>query len=270
MHRRRPSPDQLDIVVVRLPRISNYDDVEPFEHEAGVVVRFVERGDAVDGADLVVVPGSKNTATDLAWLRSSGISEIIEGRAERGEPVLGICGGYQMLGEVIEDPLGVESADARITGLGLLPIRTRFEHTKVTAQIRAKIHSDCFLTAGQPRTAEVLGYEIHMGTVEQTRPCPAPFEIRMRSGTDARIVDGGIGFGGAVVGTMIHGLFENEAVRKSVLAFLRRRKGLPEPTTSRPVPTRQAEYDRLEAVVRESLDHDLLWQIVGLPQRDHG
>jgi adenosylcobyric acid synthase len=253
-----------------LPRISNYDDVEPFEHEAGVVVRFVERANAVDGADLVVLPGSKNTSTDLAWLRSSGISEVIQARAQRGEPVLGICGGFQMLGEFIEDPNGVESADAQIMGLGLLPVRTRFERTKVTAQVRARVRSDSFLTEGQSRTTDVLGYEIHMGTVEQSRPCPAPFQIYARSGADACVVDGAIGFGGAVVGTMIHGLFENEPARESVLAFLRRRKGLSKPTTSRPIPTRQAEYDRLEAVVRESVDHDLLWQLARMPRRGPG
>jgi len=99
--RKRPGREQLDIAVVRLPRISNYDDVEALEHESGVVVRFVERPEEARGADLVILPGSKHTCSDLAWLRSTGIGHVIEERAQSSQPVLGICGGCQMLGEVI-------------------------------------------------------------------------------------------------------------------------------------------------------------------------
>ncbi len=265
--RARPGPDQLDIAVVRLPRIANHDDFQPLEHEAGVVVRFASRAEAVDGADLVIVPGSKNTASDLAWLRATGIAAVIEARARRGEPVLGICGGCQMLGEVIEDTDGVESADAHVVGLGLLPVRTRFERTKVTARVRARMDGGCFLTEGLTGAADLTGYEIHMGAVERLRPCPAPFEIQVRAGVAARVADGAIAAGGAVVGTMIHGLFENEAIRRSLLAFLRSRKGLSEPAAARPIPGREGEYDRLAAVVRESLDLDLLWRIAGLAPR---
>ncbi|HMJ14631.1 MAG TPA: cobyric acid synthase, partial [Polyangiaceae bacterium] len=98
--RKRPGREQLDIAVVRLPRISNYDDVEALEHESGVVVRFVERPEEARGADLVILPGSKHTCSDLAWLRSTGIGHVIEERAQSSQPVLGICGGCQMLGEV--------------------------------------------------------------------------------------------------------------------------------------------------------------------------
>jgi adenosylcobyric acid synthase len=265
--RARPGPDQLDIAVVRLPRIANYDDFQPLEHEPGVVVRFAERAEAVDGADLVIVPGSKNTVSDLSWLRASGIAAVVEARARRGEPVLGVCGGCQMLGEVIEDPHRVESADAHVAGLGLIPVRTRFERTKLTAPVRARIDSACFLTEGLAGATDFTGYEIHMGAVERLRPCPVPFEIQVRAGVAAPVADGAIAAGGAVVGTMIHGLFENEPIRRSLLAFLRRRKGLAEPATTRRVPGRDAEYDRLAAVVRESLDIDLLWRIAGLAPR---
>jgi adenosylcobyric acid synthase len=264
--RARPGPDRLDIAVVRLPRIANHDDFQPLEHEAGVVVRFAERAGAVDGADLVILPGSKNTASDLMWLRASGIAAVIEARARRGEPVLGICGGCQMLGEAIDDVDGVESAEAHVTGLGLIPVRTRFERTKVTAPVRARIAGACFLTEGLTGAAEITGYEIHMGAVERLRPCPAPFEIQSRAGVSVHIADGAIAADGAVVGTMIHGLFEDESIRRSLLAFLRRRKGLSEPA-ARPIPVREAEYDRLAAVVRASLDIDLLWRIAGLAPR---
>jgi adenosylcobyric acid synthase len=262
--RHRASKSELDIVVVRLPRISNFDDVETLEHEAGVVVRFVEQPDEVDGADLVILPGSKNTVSDLAWLRASGIASVIEARARNGEPVLGICGGCQMLGETIEDLHGGESTETRVSALGILPLRTRFEREKMTAQIRARVVSPSFLTDGVAVEQEVIGYEIHMGMVEPRSPRGSPFEILSRNGRMGTAADGAIGGGGAIVGSMIHGLFENEVIRTRTLAFLRRRRGLCERPATRSIPTKQAEYDRLEAAVREHLDCELLWRITRL------
>jgi len=260
--RRRAAADQLDVAVVRLPRISNYDDVLALEHEAGVVVRFADSAAAVDGADLVIVPGSKSTIADLAWLRASGIAAVIEARAARGEPVLGICGGCQMLGQVIDDPLGVEAAPGAVPGLGLLPVRTRFEATKITAQVRARIATSSFL--GDASSAgDVRGYEIHMGTVTAPdgRDGRAPFEILTRSGAADRALDGAIGADGAVIGTMIHGLFENEPIRRHLLAFLRARRGLAAPASAPAIADVYAEYDRLEAAVRASVDLERLYRI---------
>lgn len=253
--RRRPGADQLDIAVVRLPRISNHDDVEPLEHEPGVVVRFADRAAEVQGADLVILPGSKSTAADLAWLRASEIDQVIVARARAGEPVLGICGGCQMLGEVLDDPDGVESDIARVAGLGLLPIATRFTAAKITAQVRARAAARSFLTAD--RDDELTGYEIHMGAITQRGAARSPFAITTRNGAATQVADGAIDATGAVVGTMIHGLFENASVRASLLSYLRGRKGLASPGVAR-IPTRQAEYDRLAAAVGDSLDRDLL------------
>jgi adenosylcobyric acid synthase len=268
--RARPGAGALDVAVVRLPRISNYDDVEALEHEAGVVVRFADSPAAVEGADLVIVPGSKSTIADLAWLRASGIAAVIEARARRGEPVLGICGGCQMLGGAIEDPLGVESpepGDRDAHGLGLLPVRTRFERAKVTAQVRARVAAASFLADPRACPDDVTGYEIHMGTVVQTDACAAPFAIHARSGHEVAVVDGAIGAGGAVVGTMIHGLFENDAIRAHLLAGLRARRGLAAPDASAAIPSRAAEYDRLADAVRDSVDLELLYRIAQVPRR---
>jgi adenosylcobyric acid synthase len=265
--RRRPSKSDLDIVVVRRPRISNYDDVETLEHEPGVVVRFVEQPDEVEGADLVILPGTKNTVSDLAWLRANGIAGVIEARARSGEPVLGLCGGCQILGDTIEDLHGVESSKQRVSALGILPLRTRFEREKMTAQVRARVANASFLTDGAAVEQEVNGYEIHMGMVEPRKPHANPFEILSRNGRLATAADGAISGGGAIVGTMIHGLFENEAVRTRTLAFLRRRKGLVERPATRGIPSKYAEYDRLEAAVREHLDCELLWRIARLNSR---
>jgi adenosylcobyric acid synthase len=259
--RRRPPPGELDIVVVRLPRISNYDDVEALEHEPGVTVRFVDRTTDLAGADLVILPGSKNTTADLAWLRAAGLAEAITARATAGEPILGMCGGCQMLGEVIEDPHGVESAEPRVAGLGLLPLATRFGRDKRTTQATARVAAPSFLTAGAALPEPVSGYEIHMGLVEPTRPCPDAFVIETRNGRPVAGRDGAVGGAGTVVGTMLHGLFENDALRTRMLVALRARRGLPDlpaPAGAPRIPTRQAEYDRLEAAVRGSLDLDLL------------
>lgn len=256
--RRRPGRDQLDIAVVRVPRISNYDDVEALEHSPGVVVRFAESPAELRGADLVILPGSKNTAADLAWLRASGIAAVIEERARAGEPVLGICGGCQMLGERIDDPDGIESAEPHVAGLGLLPLATRFARDKLTAQVVARLASDSFLGNEQ---VTVRGYEIHMGVVEQTHACTSPFELIARNGAPVHVADGAIAASGAVVGTMLHGIFETEALRASMLRCLRERRGLAEPVgTARP-PTKHDEYDRLEATLRAHVDLDLLWRL---------
>jgi adenosylcobyric acid synthase len=264
--RRRPPPGELDLVVVRLPRIANHDDFEPLEHEPGVTVRFIDRPDELAGADLVIVPGSKNTAADLAWLRTTGLAEAIVARAAAGEPILGVCGGCQMLGEVIEDPHGVESAEPRVAGLGLLPLATRFSRDKRTAQVAAHAAAPSFLTAGAALPDPVAGYEIHMGVVEPTGPAPAAFAIDARNGRPTAARDGAVAGDGAIVGTMLHGLFESDALRARTLAALRARRGLPTPPGASRIPSRHAEYDRLAAAVRDGLDLDLLWRIASAPR----
>ena len=261
--RARPSRDELDIVVVRLPRISNHDDFAPLEHAAGVVVRFVESASEVPGADLVILPGSKSTVADLAWLRSSGIAAEVVARARRREPVLGVCGGLQMLGESIEDPHGVESGERRTRGLGLLPVRTRFDRTKITAQVRGRARSGCFLTEGV--TGDLTGYEIHMGVVEPTGPVAAPFAVHEHNGRPASRLDGAISPDGGTVGTLIHGILDNAEVCAALLDFLRRRRGLPAAPASPSIPaSRQSDYDRLADAVRAELPMQRLRALAGL------
>jgi adenosylcobyric acid synthase len=265
--RRRPPPGELDIAVVRLPRISNYDDVEALEHETGVTVRFVAHPADLAGADLVILPGSKNTVGDLAWLRATSLADAIVAHAAAGGRVLGVCGGCQMLGEVIDDPLGVESAEPRVPGLGLLPLATRFARDKRTTQISAHVATTSFLTAGAALSEPVTGYEIHMGTVELTRPGTSAFALDTRNGRPVTARDGAVSDTGSVVGTMIHGLFENDALRARTLTALRGRRGVPTPASTRAIATKQSEYDRLEVAVRTSLDPELLWRLAGTRPR---
>ncbi len=169
-----------------------------------------------------------------------------------------------MLGESISDPHRVESMEAHVRGLGLLALRTHFEREKVTAQVRARVAQPSFLTNGTVVEEEIQGYEIHMGMVELRNAQTSPFEIRLRNGHVDRRADGALSGDGMVVGTMLHGLFENEVIRARTLSFLRTRKGLPSYATIPRIPTKQAAYDRLEAVVRKHLDCEMLGRLTGL------
>lgn len=259
--RARPGRHLLDIAVVRLPRISNFDDVEPLEHEAGTVVRFVESAAETEDADLAILPGSKCTVADLAWVRERGIADVLLRRARSGAPILGICGGCQMLGSRIEDPYGVESPEPVVAGLGLLPILTRFGREKTTSQVRVRVLHPSFIAAGSGGEERWSGYEIHMGSVEPEGEAPAPFQVLERNGKAVQTRDGAISGNGRIVGTMVHGLLENEPIRAGLLRFLRRRKGLPDPGGP-PIPSTDSELDRLAGVVGAALDRSLLQRIL--------
>jgi adenosylcobyric acid synthase len=266
--RRRGRNDEIDICVIRTPRISNYDDIQPLEHEAGVVVRFVTEPSEAEEADLLILAGSKNTVADLAWLRESGFSNLIYARAARRQHILGLCGGCQMLGQSIEDPHGVESTERRVEGLKLLPLKTRFETTKVTAQVRFRTRRDSFVCGAG--LEDMFGYEIHMGNMEYTDQTEAPFEVALRNGSSEKSCDGALDSGGAVFGTMIHGLFENAAVRRSLIASLRKNKGLGEIPGQPSIPSQESEFDRLAEVVEAHLDFTLIRKLAGVESKSVG
>jgi adenosylcobyric acid synthase len=251
----------LDIAVVRLPTIANYDDFLVLEHEPATVVRFVASASEMADADLVIIPGSKSTVADLDWMRAHGLAEAIAARARRGNPILGICGGCQMLGEVIEDPGRIESDRPVVEGLGLLPLRTLFEPAKRTARVLARAETPSFLAHG---SGEITGYEIHMGRVARTPRGRAAFRLRSRNAAPCDELDGAVSENGAVVGTMIHGIFENRATTASMLGELARRKGVRIPALTDTVVDRAAEYDRLASVVREHIDLAMLERIARL------
>jgi adenosylcobyric acid synthase len=215
--RARPDGGGPVVAIVRFPRLSNFDEFEPLQRIAGLTVRWCERPEELDGARLAILPGTKCTVDDLGWLRATGLAGAIAARAQRGQPVLGICGGYQMLGEQIADPLGVESAQAEVPGLGLLPVTTRFERDKVTAPVSLRLGEGLPLI-GAAGGREAVGYEIHCGRV--TVGAARPFGL-LRAGSspsDERRPEGAVV--GNVAGTLVHGLFENEGVRAALAATL--------------------------------------------------
>jgi len=250
----------LDIAVPRLPRIANFDDLTPLTREPGVGVRFVRTVGGLAGADLVVLPGSKSTAADLAWLRATGLAGAIAAAASRGTPVLGICGGYQMLGRAIHDPEGVDGSPGSVPGLGLLPVETAFDRDKRTTRVRARV------TGAWPLLAcaagrEIEAYEIHMGRTS-VAPGRAPF-VLAGEGCACR-AEGAVDGTGLVAGTYLHGLFEDDHVRGAMLAALARRRGLaPDLRWGAPQPA-SARYDRLADAVSGALDVAAIARLVGL------
>jgi adenosylcobyric acid synthase len=259
-----PLPDgaELDVAVIRLPRISNFDDFAPLEQEPGVRLRFVERPADARGADLLVLPGTKSTLPDLAWLHASGFAAEVLSRARRGEPVLGVCGGCQMLGTRLEDPHRVESDVTGADGLGLLPLVTRFGREKLTARCRASAVAAGFLAPAGG--GELEGYEIHMGTVERTGDARPAFGIHQRNGAPCDAADGATSADGAVVGTLIHGILESDPVRTALLGHLRQRRALPPVPITPRAAARDASYDRLARSIRDGLDWERLCRIAGL------
>jgi adenosylcobyric acid synthase len=239
----RPGPPHgsqwLRVAVVRLPRISNATDAEALACEPGVAVRYVTEPSRLDGADLVVLPGSKATVSDLAWLRTTGLADAVVAHAKAGRPVLGICGGYQMLGRRIADPHGVEGGSAE--GLGLLDLEVEFATDKVLATPTATAW-------GHP----VHGYEIHHGWV-------------VRSGDPALIGDEGSD-AGTVLGTHWHGLLENDGFRRALLARVADQAGRngfrAAPDTSFAA-ERAAQLDLLGDLVEAHLDTAALEHVVG-------
>jgi len=249
----------LDIAVIGLPHISNFDDFDPLEQERGVRLRYVEANDGLGTPDLVILPGTKSTIADLEYLRRTGLANEIVALARNGVPVIGVCGGYQMLGEVIRDPEGVESSNPEVSGLGLLPVTTTFFPTKSTHQVRGFVAQG----RGLLRNAfglPIEGYEIHMG---QTRgeQVAAPLAINQRSREPCEDLDGCYGMDGSVFGTYVHGLFHNEELRRSILADLAARKGV-ELGPWRKVVSKEEEYNKLAALVRSSLDIDLIYRMI--------
>ncbi len=253
---------RLDVVVVKLPRIANFDDVEPLAREPGVRVRFAAAPSDLAGADLLIVPGSKSTMADLSWLRERGLAATLVAAARAGTPLIGVCGGYQMLGHALEDPDGVESSVSAAPGLGLLPAVTTFTRTKRTVRVRGRvIATDGALGAAHGQ--EIEGYEIHMGRtrVDGGR---APFRIVDRGGVVCDESEGALAFDGAVIGTYLHGIFANDRLRRALLGWLAARKGVEPDLRWGGSESATARYDRLADAVAAAVDLKAIAALVGL------
>jgi adenosylcobyric acid synthase len=244
----------IDVAVMHLPHISNFDDFDALDRDPVVGLRYVDATAKLGRPDLIVLPGTKATVDDLAWLRTRGLADALTEAVRGGTALLGVCGGYQMLGQRIVDPHGVESRERSVRGLGLLQASTEFEPAKATTRVEARVLNSRGLLAGAEGSA-ISGYEIHMGRTYTTEA--APFSVQRRREQGAQTHDGAITGDGWILGTYLHGLLANDALRSVILRNLAARKGIAL-HARRLTQDREGAYDRLAAQVRESLDMRLI------------
>ena len=235
----------LKVVVPVLPRISNHTDFDPLRLHPQVDVQFVGPGQSIPAADLIILPGSKSVRSDLDYLRANGWDAVIERHLRYGGRVLGICGGLQMLGEQVHDPLGLEGAPGSSDGLGLLAFSTQLEAEKQLRNVRGRLALE---------NAEVSGYEIHAGVT--SGPALEQPAVRLEDGR----CDGALSADGQIIGTYVHGLFESPAACSALLRWA----GLRNVQSVDYHALRERDIERLADLVENHLDTDRLRQLCGL------
>ena len=234
----------IDLAVIRLPRISNFTDFAPFERFENVSVRYVEKVSDLHEPDMILLPGTKSTIADLKWLRESGLEAAVLKAASAGTPIFGICGGYQMLGRTVSDPEQVEAAGiSEISGMNLLDMDTLFRGEKVQTQTEGIFENIPGLFSCLNGLA-YQGYEIHMGR-----------SMERRSAVTCK---------GNVYGSYIHGIFDAPGVAEAILGALCRKKGLDPARLGSfdPKAYKEAQYDKLADAVRSGLDMDLVYRVL--------
>ncbi len=234
----------VDIAVIRLPRISNFTDVAPLEQHSYLGLRFVSGVEELGNPDAILLPGSKSTMADLQWLEQVGLADAIAAFGTAGGTILGICGGFQMLGETIADPYGSEGvAGSEVRGLGLLPLHTVFSKNKKRTRVQAKLQQG--ILAG----CSVEGYEIHMGeSLDDSGLAHLEYAC------------------GDIYGTYFHGLFDTGSAVEALAAHLAKKKGLAAPTESieHRKHYKDRQYDLLADAVRANMDMDRVYEIMGI------
>ncbi len=257
--KRRETGDGLKVQVILLPFISNFTDFTPLEMEEDLILSYVRRPDELDNPDLIIIPGSKNTLEDRLYLQKTGWDSALRKYVRDDGLLIGICGGYQMLGKMLHDPYETESSLSSLPGLGILNAETEMAEEKTTRQVEGIFeYSDETYFAGM-KGMSIKGYEIHMGQTNLDEKIAQP--IRLHSVDEW---DGGINEQGNVMGTYLHGIFENIAWTCQLLNNLRRKKGLDEKEGSVKsyAELKEAEYDRLAEHVRKHVDLDKIYQII--------
>lgn len=261
---RQKQTKELRLAVVETPKISNFTDFDALADEPDAEVLYVRDAEELLAAapDVILLPGSKNTTEDLLHVRESGLEQAIRRLVDGGTPLVGICGGYQMLGEEIADPHHTESSHDVVKGLGYLPMKTVFAEEKRTVQVAADCPGMEFYD-GVLMGKGLSGYEIHMGRTVFTAPVRHPFHLTRQGENAVNIWDGALSEDGRIFGTYLHGVFDHDGFRRQFLNVLRLHKGL------RPLPVqrnrhleKERAYDRLAETVRKSLDMEKLAAIM--------
>lgn len=276
--RRDEQLNPLKIVVLGLRYISNFTDFDPFMYEPDVELRYSSREEDINSADLIIIPGSKNTVNDLLFLRQNGLEECVKSAVEKGTPLIGICGGYQMLGEKILDPYNVEHSMKEVDGMGLLSTITTLNKTKTTCQVSAELVRSLELGVMSNNAFELTtpnselptpnllrGYEIHVGI---TTGDVGLFKINRLSSSNSLnglnyVSDGSLN--GNVWGTYIHGLFDNDSFRGALLNLLRLRKGLsPVKETINYFKLKENAIDKWADILKNNVDICFILRLLGM------
>jgi adenosylcobyric acid synthase len=254
------NPVKIKIVVVRLQYISNFTDFDPFMHEPDVEIVYSRNSSEIENADMVIIPGSKNTVKDLMFLKEARLDESIKQAFSKGIQIMGMCGGYQMLGKKIYDPHGIESPHKEVDGLGLLNIETTFGKEKTTCQVEGEINGELGKRLIGESHKNLKGYEIHMGTSSGDIGL---FKLRRLSSNSSLILDGSIN--GNCWGTYIHGIFENDSFRRGIIHSLREQMELPPiDSTIKYSEMKESAIDNLADIVKQNLDMDFINKVIGL------
>ncbi len=268
--RRYGSQRIIKMVVVRLQYISNFTDFDPFLYEPDVELVYSDNPSDIEHADIVIVPGTKNTLKDLNFLKERQLDEALKMAYKKGVQIIGICGGYQMLGKRISDPHCIESDYKEVDGIGLLNIETIFQDTKITSQVEAEIAHSSWLMAHNNKNhtlsamnyQPLRGYEIHMG---QSTGDTGLFRVSRISHGASRtcISDGSIN--GNAWGTYIHGIFDNDLFRRWCINIARQKRGLPPiGCRVRYAEIKDSAIQRVAEIVKERIDIDFIKRLIGI------
>ncbi|AYN29221.1 MULTISPECIES: cobyric acid synthase [Buttiauxella] len=248
----------IEIAVLHLPHISNFTDFNALAAQPDVRVRYVRHPEELDGVDLVILPGSKNTLGDLSWMREHALAQKVLELHRCRVPIIGICGGYQMLGDTIIDE--VESGLGTLPGLGLLNTVTQFASSKTTTLVAAETAASLPGWLAQASGIALRGYEIHMGETQLTSDC-RPALLLQKNGES--IADGAVSDDGLVFGTYLHGLFDSNTFTRAVVNGLRARKGLAALTSTVDYASyKSQQFDILAAAMRQNIDIEKVYQVM--------
>ncbi len=253
--------DLVDIAVIRLPRISNFTDFNPFEMIPGVSLRYVGSTGELKNPDMIILPGTKNTMDDLKWLRQSGLEAAVKKMASSGKVIFGICGGFQMMGEVLSDPYGVESGGT-MAGIGLLPMETVFAGQKTRTQVSG-VMRPAEGVLSQLSGIPIEGYEIHMG-VTTLKGAASMTQLQGASGQQVFSEKADGACSGNIYGSYVHGIFDSERAAVGVARALAQAKGA-DLSSAEGVDFaafKQTQYDLLAQHMRAHMDMESIYRIV--------
>lgn len=254
---------EIKVVIVKLQYIANFTDFDPFAYEPDVELIYSSNPADMENADIVIIPGSKNTVKDLMFLKETGLDESMKRAYSKGVRIIGMCGGYQMLGKKIYDPHAVESKHKEVDGIGILNIETTFDKTKVTSQVEAEIVQNSEFGVMRLNKTKLKGYEIHMG---QSAGDIGLFRISRITHHASRITDVFDGsMNGNCWGTYIHGIFDNDTFRRGIINHERRKKNLPQVELGiNYTDIKDKAINNLADIVRANIDMDFIKRTIRL------